>query len=299
MGLRDPVYVAIVFLTGCALGINAWMAARLFKRGWTFGAGYAGHVGVALMALGIAVSTSVGRTERLTLPVGKTVEALGMKVSFSGRQTDARGAEYLDLHVAGRGLSFDARPRLMLSPRGDGMIRTPAIHGWRELYLSPVDVKDGEPEAAEPVWLEAGKSIEAGGIAYTFQGFRMEGSDHVRVYADVKVRNGSGEALASPYVNATPKGMEPVAIEVPGAGTLAIARIDADHGRVALALPTSAAASAPVAIVDFSTKPLVNLVWIGALIMLAGTSLAGLRRAGEQRPSAVPVSPAPEVPATS
>ena len=244
------------------------------------------------MALGIAVSTSVGRTERLTLPAGQTVEALGMKVSFAGRQTDARGAQYLDMHVEGKGLAFDARPRLMDSPRGDGMIRTPAIHGWPELYLSPIDVKATSAEPLPPVWIERGKSIEAGGIAYTFQGYRMEGGDHVRVYADVLVRNGQFETLASPYVNATSSGMQPVAAEVPGAGSLAIARIDADHARVALEVsPPSAAV--PVAIVDFSTKPLVNLVWIGALIMLAGTSLAGLRRAGEQRPAATAAVPVP------
>jgi cytochrome c biogenesis factor len=40
-----------------------------------------------------------------------------------------------------------------------------------------------------------------------------------------------------------------------------------------------------VAILEFSTKPLVNLVWIGALLALLGTALAGLRRALESRPA--------------
>jgi cytochrome c-type biogenesis protein CcmF len=295
MGLRDPVFVALAFLTGCALGINAWVAARLFRRGWTFGAGYLGHVGVAVMALGIAVSTSVGQTQRLTLPEGKPMQALGLRVTYSGHETDARGARYLKLRVEGRGLAFDARPRLMPSPRGDGMIRTPAIHGWRELYLSPVDVKSSTLAHAHAVWLERGQTITAGGVGYTFQGFRMQNAEqHLSVRADIEVRRGNVAVVASPAVNATPQGMESVPVEVAGLGMLSIAHVDADHGRVALQMPGAAPAS--IAIVDVSTKPLVNLVWVGAVVMLLGSSLAGLRRAGEQasRPNAprpAPVAP--------
>ena len=37
-----------------------------------------------------------------------------------------------------------------------------------------------------------------------------------------------------------------------------------------------------VALVELSTKPLVNLVWIGAMLTLAASTLAALRRAGER-----------------
>ena len=58
--------------------------------------------------------------------------------------------------------------------------------------------------------------------------------------------------------------------------------MDADNGRVAVLPPSTAAAAVAEVTVDMSTKPLVNLVWVGALLMLLGTAIAGVRRAGEQ-----------------
>jgi cytochrome c biogenesis factor len=50
---------------------------------------------------------------------------------------------------------------------------------------------------------------------------------------------------------------------------------------VALVLPEGRPTT--VAILEFSTKPMVNLVWIGALLALLGSGLAGVRRALESR----------------
>jgi cytochrome c biogenesis factor len=58
--------------------------------------------------------------------------------------------------------------------------------------------------------------------------------------------------------------------------------VDADHARVAVLLPGAAASGADVALVELSTKPLVNLVWIGALLTLAAAVLAAVRRAQER-----------------
>jgi cytochrome c biogenesis factor len=61
-----------------------------------------------------------------------------------------------------------------------------------------------------------------------------------------------------------------------------VARIDADHGRVALLIP--GAATPAIAVVELSTHPFVNLIWIGALLALIGSAIAGVRRAAEQAP---------------
>ena len=61
-------------------------------------------------------------------------------------------------------------------------------------------------------------------------------------------------------------------------------------GRIALQLP-SGVAPASLAIVEISTKPFINLVWIGALLMLFGTIMAGVRRAAEQQPAVVRRTP--------
>jgi hypothetical protein len=85
----------------------------------------------------------------------------------------------------------------------------------------------------------------------------------------------------SPGLRANSQGTEPVPAEIEGFGALALARMDADHGRVAV-MPPGAAQVTPTVVVDMSTKPWVNLVWLGALLMLFGTAIAGVRRAQEQ-----------------
>jgi hypothetical protein len=98
-------------------------------------------------------------------------------------------------------------------------------------------------------------------------------------------------------------------VEVQGFGTIALSRIDADRGRVALHLPAAGTAGAApgvspaplaplsppaerFAVIELSTKPLINLVWIGALLMLIGTALAGLRRTTYEIPGAAVSGPA-------
>jgi cytochrome c-type biogenesis protein CcmF len=285
-GLRDPVWILLVFATSLALGINAWMAARLFRRGWMFGAGYLVHVGIAVMALGIAISASMGRSARLTLPQGQKVESLGYTLEYQGEHTDARGAKHMRVRIEKGAYAFDAKAKLMESPRGDGMIRNPAIDLLHDIYLSPLDVQHSEPQSeAGATWLPKNQRVEVGGVGYVFEGFRMENGTEMRAYADIAVQRGQSVVHVSPYLVAGPSGTQQVSAEAPGLGPVSIVRLDADNGRIAVQLPGATGMAPTIGLVEFSTKPLVNLVWIGALLTLLGTAIAGLRRAGEQRPA--------------
>jgi cytochrome c-type biogenesis protein CcmF len=281
-GLREPMWVVLLFATSMALGINAWMAARLFARGWMFGAGYLGHVGVAVMAVGIAVSTSMGRDQRLSLPHGQPVEALGYRLTYQGEHVDARGMEHLAVRVARGAWAFDAKARMMASPRGDGMIRNPAIDLVREIYLSPIDV-DKVETLGGATWLEQGKPLTVAGVSYRLDGFRTEPGETMKAYADITVDHGGHAHQVAPFVEVGPQGGRAVPAVLGDIGELTIVRFDGDHGRVAVNLPGGSPAShAGIAVVEFSTKPLVNLVWAGALLTLLGSALAGVRRAAEQ-----------------
>ncbi len=283
MGMRDVGHAVLVAVTGVALGINAWMTFRLFRRGWSYGSGYLGHAGIAIMVLGMVMSASLGRTERLLLEPGAPRQALGYTLTYHGHEDDARGRATLKVLVQARDWSFDARPQLFEMPRGEGMMRKPAISAWRELYLSPLEITPGDPSRAELVWLTRGRAASVGDAEYTFAGFRMESHEDLRVFADIDVRRQGKTVRVSPAMQADAMGSRSSDVEVPGLGLIAIGRIDADNGRVGLMLPGATAAG--VALVEVSTKPLVNLVWVGALLALIGTALAGLRRAIEVAPA--------------
>jgi len=327
-GLHEPGPLLVAAAGGLALGMNFWMMISLFSRGWKFGAGYLGHFGIAVMALGMLVSGGLGKNERVRIKEGSSVDVLGHRVSFAGLKPGPMGSSEMQLTVAGRNWTFDARPRLLAAPRGEGMIHTPAISLWREIYVSPLELQEipaempgGSPHGdamageapsehdASVTWLEKQQEVTVGDTRVRFEGFRMASEAHTRVYADLVVTRGGKTSKVAPYVEAGSEGSTSVPVEVQGFGTIALSRIDADRGRVALHLPaagTAGAASgvspAPLAplsppaerfaVIELSTKPLINLVWIGALLMLVGTAMAGMRRASYEIPAPAVSGPA-------
>ena len=307
-GLRDPLWLALLAATGWMLGLNLWVSFKLFGRGWAYGAGYLGHAGVAIMAIGIAVSGGFGKTERVQLTQGQMKETLGYQLTYTGQKNEGRRGTAAEITVAKGSWSMNAQPRMMESPRGDGMMHTPAIDLMHDIYVSPVEIggtQAVEHSHAEPEWLTKNERTTLNGADYTFIGFRMEHTgDQYLAYADVDVTVGGQTTRVSPGLKASATGTEPIIAQVPGLGGLALARMDADHGRIAVLPPGTAAAAVPVVTVDMSTKPLVNLVWVGALLMLLGTAMAGVRRAQEQvsqaprraatRAAEVPVEAAPK-----
>jgi cytochrome c-type biogenesis protein CcmF len=283
-GVKEGSHLALIATTGFALGINTWMTVKLFCRGWSYGAGYLGHAGLAVMILGMVMSTALGRTERLTLNTGETGQALGYTLTYRGDRFDLRGGHELDVLVTRKGWSFEARPQLLKMPQGEGSMHKPAISGRRELYLSPVDVKRPGSGADELVWLPQGEPVPAGGATWTFVGFRMESQAAMQVFADIDVSRGVRTERVSPGLRADAQGTRPLPVEVAGLGLVTVGRIDADRKRVGVMRPGAGPVSQ--AVLEFSTKPLVNLVWVGALLTLLGAALAGLRRAIDVVPGA-------------
>ncbi len=282
-GVKDASQLALIATTGLALGINVWMTVRLFRRGWVYGAGYLGHAGLAVMILGMVMSTALGRTETINLRRGESRQALGYTLTYLGETPDERGGHRLEVRIARKGWSLDARPQLLVMPGGEGTMRKPAISGRREIYLSPVDVREGGPEAGEMVWLPQGEPVSAGDATWTFVAFRMESHEAMQVHADIDVTRAGTTTRVSPGLVADPQGgLHPIPVEVPGLGEIAIQHMDVDHKRVAIVPP--GAVPAGLAVFEFSTKPLVNLVWVGALVTLLGSVLAGVRRAIEAAP---------------
>ncbi len=286
-GVRQPAPLALLATTGIALGVNAIWMVRLFRRGWVYGAGYLGHVGVAVMVLGMVVSGTLGRSQRLRLVEGAPAEALGYVLTYRGEEVDARGEHVLVIDLRSSRRTLEMRPRIAHMPRGDGVMRKPALSDRGELYLAALETQTGEVPGKEPVWLEKGIESVRAGVGYTFAGFRMISHEDMQVFADIQVRRGGATTVVSPGLRAGPQGMRPINAMVPDLGVLRVARIDADHARVALVIP-AVDAPAGVAVVELSTHPFVNLVWIGALLALVGSAMAGLRRAAERAPTRAP-----------
>ncbi len=279
VGARAPSHLALIAVAGFALFINLWTTVRLFRRGWSYGAGYLGHAGLAVMVLGMVLSTALGRSERVALRHGESRTVLGYTLTYRGDRTDPQGGRQLDVLVTRGTWSLAAHPQLLRMPGGEGAMHKPAIDNRREIYLSPLEVREDAPAGDALVWLSEGRPVPVGDATWTLSGFRTESHQGMQVFADIEVRRGDAVTRIAPLLQADARGSRAVPLEVPGVGAVELARIDADGHRAGLRLP--GAVPATLAVLEFSTKPLVNLVWIGALITLLGSAMAGVRRAIE------------------
>jgi cytochrome c-type biogenesis protein CcmF len=278
-GIRAPSHLLLLGTTAFALIVNAWMMWRLFRRGWSYGAGYLGHAGLSVMILGMVMSTALGRTERLTLEPDVPRRSLGYTLTYRGETPDGSGGSKLTVDIEARGWRLRAAPQMLDLPRGEGSMHKPAISVLREIYLSPLELRKESVGPGGLIWLSRGRPVVASGATLVFTGFRMESHEGMRVRADIDVRHGGRSWRVAPGVFSDSAGRHSVPVRAGDLGEISIGRIDADNKRVGVLLSGTPVTS--LAVVDFSTKPLVNLVWVGALLTLLGAILAGIRRAIE------------------
>jgi hypothetical protein len=114
------------------------------------------------------------------------------------------------------------------------------------------------------VWLGKGDSVAVGEVSLKFIKFRIEDHGGIHMYADIAVTHGGLSTTVSPVVHASSQGEEPIPVAVQGVGSILIAGMDADHGRVALLVP--GAGEKPVAPADRFTlarRPGLELAWVG------------------------------------
>jgi cytochrome c biogenesis factor len=147
-----------------------------------------------------------------------------------------------------------------------------------------VDLRQAQADSDGLTWLEKGREVRIGDVAYLFEGLRIESRDRMMVTADVTVRADGHTHAYTPAIEMSPDGQKPLDVDVEGVGRIGLRRVDADNARIALALP-SAGVGTSAATIEVSTKPWINLVWVGALLALIGTAIAGLRRAAEAVPA--------------
>jgi cytochrome c-type biogenesis protein CcmF len=198
-GVRDAMPAGVIFAALFALAANTVVAVRGFSVGWRHGAAALGHMGVAMLLVGVVASSGYGVAAQVQLPQGEERQALGYSLTYQGRVKEPDGKDHVRIAVNSREGRFEASPALYWSEFNQGYMKKPHVERYltHDVYISPLEIVDADPAVA----------------------------------------------LLRP-------GAAP-----PGAGS--------------------------VLAVELSTKPFINLVWLGSILMLASTFLIVFRRAQE------------------
>lgn len=303
LGATHPLALAVVAFGGFAAATNVVMMVRIHKAGlWKMG-GYLAHVGVGLILVGIVGSGAYSQTEQLRLEEGKSGQALGYAFTFQGLEATEDFDKAVLTMAAERGTeSFVARPAMQSSR--DGVVRTPYIqrHWNEDIYVSPGDYTPADP-GGNQVELAKGQTASMGDYALTFLRFDTGAHDQggaTAVAAVLQVTGTNASGIVSPTLTADATlGLQPGARpKLPGSdATVTLFNLDASAGVVLLVVDGLPGLSAPptpaTASFEISRKPAINLLWVGIVLLIAGTAVAVQRRRME---AAVPVAAGPVVP---
>lgn len=272
VGLRTPVALAAVVLGGVVLGLGLALFARHRWCGMGAISLQAGATGLLVVA-GV-LSLHGARAPMLELHEGAPVDTLGHRIVLSGVAAPNDSLRVLDFTLAGRGASEKVRTSL----EGRAGAESRSIAGGSLLggpIVVPVGLRELRPRPHDLVWLARGDTTSVAGSVVRFVGFRILPGDTVRMLADLDVTSGDRTQRVSPGMYATPEGTTPFAAAAEGLGPIALGRMDADNGRVAIMLPApSSAAVTRIATASLHLRPALPFAWLGAalaaLFLLAG-----------------------------
>jgi cytochrome c-type biogenesis protein CcmF len=282
--VRQPLPAAIVFGAAWALASNAIVTVRGFRAGWKHGVAYLGHLGVSVMLIGIIASSQYGSAVQVQLPQGQVRSALGYRLTFEGVRKERNGKDRVRIAVNAEGRQFEALPAMYWSEFNQGYMKKPHIERTltHDIYISPLEMVGDDP-AAHALWLGKGETQQVGQVKYTFVDFDRQMGNIVRVAARLRVEIGGRTVPARPVLEMNlENGMSnSIPDYLPGGGSVQIVSVDPKTGRVALSVPglDRGAGGGGILAVEVSTKPLINLVWVGAILMLGSAFLSVLRRA--------------------
>ncbi|MCC6349958.1 MAG: cytochrome c biogenesis protein CcsA [Candidatus Eisenbacteria bacterium] len=292
-GVRDPMPVAIVFAMSFALAANWGVTVRGFRSGWRHGVAYLGHMGVAILLIGVIASSGYGRSAQVQLPRGEARSALGYQLTYEGMKRGGDGKDVAVIAVNAPEGRYTANAHFYWSDYNQSYMKNPHIERFltHDIYISPLDIVGGGaggPGAGE--FFRAGESKKLGEVTYTFVGFTpIPGPQSMKLIANVTAETGGRTVPLKPTFEVSMTSGQPTRTPdyLPGGGQVNIlnARPGADGG-VELSLPgmqQGAASNGEVLAVEVSTKPFISLVWAGAIIALVATFLVVIRRALDLR----------------
>ncbi len=292
--VRSPVYLICIFAALLAFVSNLLILAQRGKTGLKFVGGFLTHVGAGMLVVGIVTSSGYGKSEKINLRRYETGEALGFQFTFLGTDTSSSGeSDALKIKVEKGNRNFVARPRFYFSEYSQGIMRTPHIkvNLLYDLYLSPLEHGQGEDADKNLFQVRKGETVTKEDYSITFVGFDLGShaqAGQISVGAVLDVEHNGERATLTPtlVMGGIEEGQIKRMTHLPGGGDhLVLEKVDADRKIVTLRLILEEEkTSEDLLVLSVEKKPLINLFWLGTILVMVGLTIATVRRIKEVRP---------------
>jgi len=290
--VRFPIYLIFMFVAFLALVGNLMGMMKRTKAGLKFLGGYLTHLGVGFLLVGIITSSGYNRSVKINLPEEETKDAFGYKFTFLGTERDTLSQkDALKVKVEKDGKSFIARPRLYFSEYNQGYMRTPYIkvNLLDDLYLAPLEHKEGEEAGTFRFTVTKGETKEIEGYTINFVGFDMpshgmEGAMKVGAILEITQGEKIDTVVPAIIMGGTEQDEAQRIAHLPGGEDhIVLEKIDADRKMVMLNLVVAEKTEKDLLVLEVSRKPLINALWLGTIVIMAGLAVSTYRRAKEMK----------------
>ncbi len=302
VGLREPIWLILAFLSWTSLIINVRHAISLVRKSIVRAGAYISHFGVALMLLGVIATAGYTETQHARMVEGRATEVLGYTLNFKGKlqvEQEYKDREKYEYHieVARNGTTQMVHPVLYYSDfnQRQSAFLEPGI-AWtlgRDLYVSPKAIeREGKPIIQEVV--------KSSTVAFPFDSSRtlelrrfdmseaqksdMPGYLKLAVVAHINSADSGYDKKLYCYTNGTE--FIPISYSIPGTSLkVSVNRIHRNQQNPELSSATFAFSDSSkpetlekeVFVADVSVKPYINFVWLGVITMVLGFVLAMIR----------------------
>ncbi len=288
-GVRSLSYFLFIFFSIFVLVSNLIIFFKRLKGKLLNTAGYLTHIGIGLMFIGILTSSGYSKSVKLNLLKGETKEAFGYQLTFQGEENSSSKNENILLVQVKKGKeSFTAKPGLYWSEYNQGMMRKPHIKRGmiEDYYFAPMEYKKEALNFSEPFNLSKGEEKEVEGYKIKFLNFDMtshEQGGEVRVGAILEISYQNQKGTVTPaIVFGEQNKMIQIEAGLPGGNLIFLERVMADQKMVTLSIGKKGEENrGEVLLLEVSKKPLINLLWLGLVVIMLGLFMMTWRRSKE------------------
>ncbi len=291
-GIRQPVSLILIGVASTCLVTNFYaLYLRVKQSPLTIGA-YLAHIGLALFILGVVGSELHDSARQLVIPAGGHRTAYGFLFTYSGinERPDGKLEAKLEVYRTDGRETTSGKPEFVATPifwdTAFGLVRTPFIKRYltHDIYIEPIELQDAQ--APGTLTLVRGEERQVGNWKIKFVRFHLAGKAMMgmpsQVGAVLEFDDGKKTYTATPYWDLD-KGTKHEA-KIPEKGiTVALESMNAESRSVTLHIDgiEGLHGHSGFIVINVQKKPAVNLVWFGAMLILLGSLLAGLRRMRE------------------
>lgn len=302
LGMSNLLHLIFVTSGAFAFWSNLIVGIRLLKTGWQHTGAPLAHVGGALLLIGIIVSTTFEEKQKIVLDQNISGKVFGYQMVYKGMTSVTNGKDRMNIEVREGRSNYTAEPRFYQSQYNQSVMAEPDVNSTLlyDLYISPLQRRPSTAQSTgtQSLLLTKGERKQLGEYEIYFKGFDM--GDHseggsLRARARLEISNGTENFSVAPAIifdqneyRTEPATFPKTTKNLNEQATVVVNKIDADQKAVELVFegivqqPEGIVAPTPEQVVlDVSKKPFMNVLWLGTILMTAGTLIAIKRRIPE------------------